>query len=186
MPLGIMNSPVKLAVAKEAGQVTGTIIAANIQKMYNRMYGAYRQNAVWVYNQEIEPQLFKLSQPGTDNTGNAVTTWGTFMFVPPGAMSAGPYGTLMGRPMIPSQACSALSTEGDIIFAAWDQYLALLKSGPNPRVEVSCTFGSIRTSVALNSCCASAASPGCRRRSSRSTARTPIARSSRWRPAKEF
>jgi Phage capsid family. len=105
--------------------------------MWNRMYGPYRQNAVWVYNQEIEPQLLSLSQPGRDATGADVTTWGTFMFVPPGAMSAGPYGTLMGRPMIPSQACSALSTEGDIIFAAFDQYLALLKSGPNPRLDIS-------------------------------------------------
>lgn len=137
MPLGVLNSVARVTVPKESGQQANTVVAANIQKMFNRMYGPSRSSAVWVYNQEIEPQLFKLSQPGTDNTGNAVTSWGTFMFVPPGAMSAGPYASLMGRPMIPTQACPALSSEGDIMFIDFSQYLALLKSGINPKVDTS-------------------------------------------------
>jgi HK97 family phage major capsid protein len=136
-PYGIVGHPATVSVAKESGQQTGTIVASNIQKMYNRCYGPSRPNSVWLYNQEVEPQLFKLSQPGTDNTGNFVTTWGYFFYVPPGGYSTGPYGTLMGRPCIPTQACASLSTVGDIILADFSQYLALLKSGPNPKVDVS-------------------------------------------------
>src|SRR5262249_38323271 len=115
----------------------GSLIAMNIMKMYNRMYGPSRPNAVWLYNPEVEPQLFKLSIPGTDNTGNFVGTFGGMVYVPPNGLSASPFGTLFGRPCIPTQACSSLSTEGDIIFADLSQYLLLLKGGQNPRVDVS-------------------------------------------------
>lgn len=137
MPLGVLNSPALVTVAKESGQQANTIVANNIFKMYNRMYGPLRSQAVWIYNQEIEPQLFKLSVPGTDNTGNAVTGWGGLVYNPPGGLSASPFGTLMGRPCIPTQACPALSSAGDIQFVNLSQYLAILKSGPNPRVDVS-------------------------------------------------
>ena len=137
MPLGILNSPSLVTVAKESGQQANTIVANNIFKMYNRMYGPSRSSAVWVYNQEIEPQIFKLSVPGTDNTGNAVTGWGGLVYMPPGGISAAPYGSLMGRPAIPTQACPALSSAGDICFVDFGQYLAILKAGPNPRVDIS-------------------------------------------------
>ena len=44
-------------------------------KMYSRMYGPSRSKGIWIYNQEVEPELFKLSIAGTDNVGNAVTGW---------------------------------------------------------------------------------------------------------------
>ncbi len=137
MPLGILTSTALVSVAEESGQQSGSIVAKNILNMYNRLYGPSRGNAVWLYNQEIEPQILKLSIPGTDNTGNFVTTWGVGLYLPPGGLSSTPYGTLMGRPMVPTQACSALSTKGDIIFADLSQYMALLKSGPNPRLDIS-------------------------------------------------
>jgi HK97 family phage major capsid protein len=137
MPLGILNCPATVSVAKESGQQTGTIIGMNIFRMYNRMYGPCRSKGVWIYNQEVEPQLFKLSIPGTDDTGNFATNWGGLLYMPAGGVSGQPYGTIFGRPCVPSQACSALSTVGDILFVDFSQYLALLKSGPNPRVDVS-------------------------------------------------
>ncbi len=139
MPLGVLNSPAKIAVAKNGGQVNNTLVATNIQKMYNRMYGPLRSRAVWLVNQEVEPELYKMSLPGTDNTGTAVTTWGVWgaNYLPPGSLSSTPYATLMGRPIIPTQACNQLGFEGDIIFADFNEYLALLKSGPNPRLDIS-------------------------------------------------
>lgn len=139
-PLGILNSPSRVTVSKESGQVTGTLIAMNVMKMYNRMYGPSRGKAVWLYNQEIEPQLWKLSIPGTDNTGNFVTAWGIAMYQPPGSLSGSMYATLFGRPLIPTQACSSLSTEGDLIFADLSQYMALTKS----------SGGAIRTDTSIH------------------------------------
>jgi len=137
MPLGLLNATAKVQVAKESSQVTGTIIANNVIKMYNRLYAPSRSSAVWLYNQEAEPQLFNLSLPGRDNTGAAAANWGALLWMPAGGLSGSPYSTLFGRPMIPTQACSSLSTEGDIILADLSQYMALLKSGPNPRLDVS-------------------------------------------------
>lgn len=136
-PLGILNSPSIVSVAKETSQVADTIVANNIIKMYSRMYAPSRSKSVWIINQDIEPQLFKLSIAGTDNEGNAVTGWGGLVYLPANGMSSSPYGTLFGRPVIASQATETLGDKGDIIFADFSQYLAILKGGPNPKVDVS-------------------------------------------------
>jgi HK97 family phage major capsid protein len=136
-PLGLLNSPALVTVSKEGSQVADTLVANNVIKMYSRMYAPSRSKAVWLINQDLEPQLLKLSIPGTDNTGNAVTGWGGLVYLPANGLSGSPFGTLFGRPVIPTQACETLGDLGDIFFADLSQYLALLKSGPNPRVDVS-------------------------------------------------
>lgn len=137
-PLGILNSPALVAVAKESGQQADTIVGNNILKMYSRMYAPSRSKAVWVINQDIEPQLLKLSVPGTDNTGNAVTGWGGLVYMPANGLSDSPFATLFGRPVIPSQAAETLGDLGDVMFADFSQYLALLKGGgANPKTEIS-------------------------------------------------
>lgn len=137
MPLGILRAPSLVSVAKESGQQADTLVANNVIKMYSRMPAANRSKAVWLINQDIEPQLYKLSLPGTDNTGNSVTGWGGLVYTPANGLSGAPYGTLFGRPVVPHQAMETLGDQGDILFADMTQYLALLKSGINPRVEVS-------------------------------------------------
>lgn len=137
MPLGVLNSPSLITQAAEAGQQATTLVANNVIKMWSRMYAPLRSSSVWIINQDIEPQLLKLSIPGTDNTGNAVTGWGSVIYLPANGLAGGPNGSLFGRPIVYSQACSTLGTPGDIIFASMPQYLALLKSGPNPRLDIS-------------------------------------------------
>lgn len=136
-PLGLLNSPALVTVSKETSQVADTIIGNNIIKMYARMPAPNLPNSVWVINQDILPQLLKLSVPGTDNDGNAVTGWGALVYIPPGGLSGSPFGTLFGRPVIASQACETLGDKGDIFFVDFSAYLALIKSGTNPRVETS-------------------------------------------------
>ncbi len=139
-PLGITASPSFISVAAESPQTADTIITLNIMKMYSRMYAPCRGRAVWLVNQDIEPQLFKMSIPGTDNAGNAVSGWGGMTYMPAGGISGLPYATLYGRPIVPTQACETLGDLGDIIFVDMSQYLALLKSGSNPRTETSMHF----------------------------------------------
>lgn len=136
-PLGILNSPALVTVSKESSQISDSFIGNNAIKMYSRMPAANRGNAVWLINQDVEPQLYALSLPGKDNDGNSVTGWGSHIYLPPGGVSGNPYGTLFGRPVIPTQACETLGDKGDIFFVDLSQYLALLKSGPNPKVETS-------------------------------------------------
>ena len=128
-PLGLLNSPALVSVAKESGQAAATIVVANIVKMYARMYAPSLRSAVWLVNQDIYPQLLQLAITGAGG--------GVFpVFLPPGGLSDAPYGTLMGRPIIPTEACETLGTQGDIFFVDLKQYLTSTKVG-GPRMDVS-------------------------------------------------
>ncbi len=59
-PLGFLNSPALVSVAKETSQVADTLIATNLIKMYSRMYAPSRSRAVWLVNQDIEQTLEKI------------------------------------------------------------------------------------------------------------------------------
>lgn len=127
MPLGIMNAPCTVEVAKETSQPANTVLAQNILKMYSRMYAKWRANAVWLIHQDVEPLLPLLNVPiknvaGTENVGGAP------VYVPPGGLSGVQYATLLGRPIVPMQACPALSAAGDMIFADLKQYCTVIKA----------------------------------------------------------
>ena len=49
------------------------------------------------------------------------------MFVPAGGINQSPFGTLMGRPVVPIEQCVSVGTQGDIIFADMSQYLFIDK-----------------------------------------------------------
>lgn len=108
-PLGILNAGCLVSVAKEGGQKAATILAENVIKMYSRMFASSRPNAVWLINQNIEPQLFTMSL--------AVGTGGIPIYMPAGGLSGQPYGTLFGRPVMAIEQAATLGTQGDIIFA---------------------------------------------------------------------
>ena len=127
-PLGILNAGHTVSVAKVGSQVADTVVGLNIINMYSRMYAPWRRNAVWLINQDIEPQLFTLMKQGRLDTGAVDTGWGAILYVPAGGLSGSPYATLFGRPVIATQACETLGDKGDIIFAALDQYLTVQKS----------------------------------------------------------
>lgn len=120
-PKGILTADSLVTVSKESGQAADTVVFANIVNMYARMYGPSRQNAVWLANQDIEPQLLGMQFPGT---GTAVP-----VYLPPGGLSASPYGTLMGRPVLPTQACQTLGDVGDLILVDLKQYMTATKTG---------------------------------------------------------
>lgn len=135
MPLGILNAPCTVSIAKETGQPADTLVAQNLIDMWARCYGPSRRNAVWLYNQEIETQLMTAAiavknVAGTENVG------GFPVYMPPGGLSSTPYATLFGRPMIPTQACKTLGDKGDIILGDMKQYLTGVKV-PQIRQQVS-------------------------------------------------
>lgn len=137
-PLGILNAPSTVSVAKVTSQVADTVVGANILAMHSRLYAPLRPSAVWLINQDIEPYLHRLSLPGLDDTGAVVTGWGTQVYLPPGGLSGAPYGTLMGRPVIPTQACETLGDRGDIILVDLKSYITITKAGGSAiRTDVS-------------------------------------------------
>jgi len=108
-PLGILNSGSLVSVAKEAGQAADTVMAENVINMYSRLFATSRPNAVWLINQNVEPQLFQMSL--------AVGTGGIPVYMPAGGLSGQPYGTLFGRPVLPIEQAATLGDLGDIVFA---------------------------------------------------------------------
>lgn len=120
-PLGILNSGCLVSVSKETGQAAATLVAENVQKMYARMWPRSVPNSMWWINQECWPQLFNLAMP--------VGTGGVPLFQPAGGMSQAPFGTLLGRPIVPIEQCQALGTKGDIYFVDMSQYIFCDKGG---------------------------------------------------------
>jgi HK97 family phage major capsid protein len=131
-PLGILNAGCLITVTKETNQLAATVVTENILKIYARAYGPSRSTGVWLYSQDIEPQLFGLSL--------AVGTGGVPVYMPPGGVSQAPYATLMGRPLIPVEYTAALGTVGDIVFAEFDHYEGIEKGGVNTQRSIHVQF----------------------------------------------
>ena len=56
-----------------------------------------------------------------------IGTGGVPVYLPPGGLSGSPYGTLLGRPVMPIEFCETLGTEGDIVLADPSQYVMIDK-----------------------------------------------------------
>lgn len=127
-PLGFRNSGALVTQAAESGpQTADTVVAENIVKMYARMPSPNRQSAVWLVHPDVEPQLHTMKIGDTP------------IYMPPGGLSASPYGLLMGRPVIPHQVCETVGDLGDIMFVDLTSYLTVTKTG-GMRAETSLHF----------------------------------------------
>jgi HK97 family phage major capsid protein len=126
-PLGILNSGALVSVSAEGSQTSGTVHADNIVKMWARMPGAVRNKAVWLINQDVEPDLMRLG--AVVKTASGTATGGMPIYMPPGGLSASPFATLLGRPVITTEACAAIGSVGDIVLAYMGGYFAPFKAG---------------------------------------------------------
>lgn len=113
-PLGFMNSPAKVAVAKEGAQAGGTVVVQNVAKMFARSPNASR--AVWMVNNDVLPQLITMTLNNYP------------IYIPPGGLPNAPAGLLLGRPLVVSQHCKSVGAEGDIAFVDWKMYRTITKA----------------------------------------------------------
>jgi len=132
MPLGILNSPSLVSVEKEAAQAADTIMTENIVKMFSRMPARNRKNAIWLINQEIEPQLFTMHLD--------VGTGGIPVYMPANSLSGLPFQTLLGKPVIPIEQASALGTLGDIMFIDPTSYILIDKGSVKTDISIHVQF----------------------------------------------
>lgn len=131
--LGILNSGGLVTVSKENGQKAATIMAENVIKMSSRIFASSYLNANWYINQNTLPQLYTMSV--------AVGFGGQLVFVPPGGLSAAPYGQLLGRPVIPIEQAATLGTVGDIVLADLGKgYIIAEKGGIKADVSIHVRF----------------------------------------------
>jgi HK97 family phage major capsid protein len=121
-----------VSVAKETGQAAASIVGENIMKMWARLWNTSRRSAVWAINQDTLPQLMQLQLP--------VGTGGVPLYMPPGGLSAAPYGTVLGRPVIESEYCQTLGTVGDIMLLDFNQYQMIEKGGVEAASSIHVRF----------------------------------------------
>lgn len=120
--LGILNALAKVEVSKETGQAAATIVAQNIAKMWARRFGLGPENSyIWLTNQDTEPQLFLMTL--------GIGTAGVVVLMPPGGLSAKPYATMMGSPVLETEYASTLGTVGDIVLVDPSQIVTITKGG---------------------------------------------------------
>ncbi|MEN8204375.1 MAG: phage major capsid protein [Pseudomonadota bacterium] len=119
-PLGILNAPATISVAKESGQAADTIVFENIVNMWSRLAPSLVNDAIWIVNPEALPQLLTMSFP----TGAAN---GTPLFLPSQAIADKHAGSIFGRPLFFSEKASAIGDQGDLILVAPSQYIIGLR-----------------------------------------------------------
>lgn len=131
-PWGILNAPALVSVAKQVGQASGSIVKENIDAMWARCWARSRKNAVFFINQDAEPYLNQMNQ--------AVGTGGQLVYLPPGGISAAPYATLYGRPLVTTEYNAAIGTAGDILLADLSQYTLIDKGGVQSATSMHVAF----------------------------------------------
>lgn len=116
-PQGFINSPASVAVPKEVGQASATILWENITKMYARMLPTSLKNAVWIASIDTFPELATMAL--------AVGTGGGPVWIGGWSQNGSemPPMTILGRPVIFTEKTSALGTTGDINFVDLSYYL---------------------------------------------------------------
>jgi HK97 family phage major capsid protein len=119
IPLGVHNANSKITVTAVSGQGANTFIYQNVLSMFARVTAGQRGSLIWLYNQDVEPQLLQLYMP----TGTAA---GVALFTP---NSQGPGFKLQGAPALVIEQCQSLGTAGDVIAFATDGYACITKGG---------------------------------------------------------
>lgn len=108
-PLGFLNAPALVTIAKESGQAAATITTANLSKMWARFAG---RSPVWFINRDVNPQLDMLSIPaGTGALEPRFVTYGS-----DGLMR------IKGAPVVELEYMATLGTAGDIVLADMSAY----------------------------------------------------------------
>jgi len=124
-PLGVINDPALITVAKEVGQPADTIVWQNLKKMYARLHPASLNNAVWIASNTAKVQLLSLVQPvtnvaGTENVGG---TW-----IPALRDDGSGAFTLLGVPVVFTEKLPVVGDLGDIVLADLSQYAIGLRA----------------------------------------------------------
>lgn len=145
-PLGVVKAPCVISVAKESGQAANTLMFQNLAKMVGRLAPSSFARSVWLVHPTLVPLLYTLSftqknVAGTENVGGSSVQ----------AVTVGPDGGLriFGLPALVSDACSTLSSQGDIILADFSRYLIGMRAEVRMERDTSVFFNSDETAFRL-------------------------------------
>lgn len=131
-PLGMLKSGSVVSVTKEPTQATKSIVYQNIVNMWARLHPNAQAGAIWLHNVDVFPQLSSMSLD--------VGTGGIPVFIPAGGLSGAPFATLLGHPLVPSEFCATLGTEGDLILCDMSKYATGTRGGIDSAMSIHLRF----------------------------------------------
>ena len=131
--LGVLASPCLISVAKEAGQVAGTVVAENALKMAARNWGYDGASASWIAHPELRTTLSLLQDTATATP--------LYKF----AETEGGRPRLCGVRVFYDERCSAPGSLGDLILGVWSEYLNAVYV--SPRVDSSLHVRFVSTEI---------------------------------------
>jgi HK97 family phage major capsid protein len=140
-PLGYLNAPAAVSVAKETGQSAGTIVWENIVKAYSRMLPSSIGRAVWTAHIDTFPELATMAL--SVGTGGSAVWMGT----PAADGSGAPPMTILGRPVVFTEKVSSVGTAGDINFVDFGYYLIGDRQTMQSQTSTEYKFGNDKTAV---------------------------------------
>jgi HK97 family phage major capsid protein len=111
-PLGWMNSPATIAVAKEANQPAASVVSQNVARMWARMI--MPSQASWLVNSDVMPTLMSMN-----DAGGRPLWFGNYQ--------DSPGGTLLGRPVVFNEHSRSVGQYGDLQFVNPNGYEAFRK-----------------------------------------------------------
>jgi HK97 family phage major capsid protein len=118
-PLGFLKSGAVVSVPKVAAQAAKTIVSGNVLDMWARLPSRSRSKALWLINQDAEPQLPQMTIGGQP----------AGVYLQPGAAgNSAPFGRMFGAPVVPAEQCETLGTAGDLILFDPSQYVWIDKA----------------------------------------------------------
>ncbi|MFD0053036.1 phage major capsid protein [Streptomyces sp. NPDC127168] len=140
-PLGFLNAPAAVSVAKETSQTAATIKWENIVKAYSRMLPSSIGNAVWVAHIDTLPQLATMALD--------VGTGGSAIWIGDGGGEDAPPMRILGRPVHFTEKVSTVGAVGDINFVDLGYYLIGDRQAMQMSTSTEFKFGNDKTAMRL-------------------------------------
>jgi HK97 family phage major capsid protein len=138
-PLGFLNAPAAVSVAKESGQAAATILWENIVKCYSRMLPASLGRAVWVAHIDTFPEIATMAL--------SVGTGGSAVWIGNGDGAGAPPVTILGRPVVWTEKVSSVGTAGDINLVDFGYYLIGDRQAMQSATSTEFKFGNDKTAM---------------------------------------
>jgi HK97 family phage major capsid protein len=135
VPQGILTSDALVTQAIEATQTlanSAQFYPINFSKMLSRLPARSVLSSAFLVNSEVMPSVMTM----TLGAGSAaIPVW-----LPPNGLAGAPFGTILGRPVIPIEYAAAHGTPGDIMLADLSDYRVIRKGGVNRSASIHVQF----------------------------------------------
>ena len=125
IPLGLLNDPALISIAKDTGQASKTISFTNVMNMYNTLWAGSRPNQRVAVQPGNRAAALADGPAGRHQRRAGVSAAGVNNLY--GAGASAPLSMLYGRPAYPMEQCPGLGNTGDLILVDLSQYIAATK-----------------------------------------------------------